>query len=177
MSYLFYTNDSGTAILHPEVVNLVDSFRALNEKEMIYVILFTDYNSIYKQFPEQERRRKAMLHAFDDYNYDLVESPRILSAVQDYTSLQYSPKIETARIYQQKIDKFQEQLLTDDTPASSKKLGEAIDDLRKRITELEKEHNGEVQRLGVIKGNMTLSFIELMQSNMKHYKSITAKRK
>jgi len=97
MSYLFYVDTKNNAVLHPEVVKLCPSFSALSEKEILYVVLFADYNSIYKQFPEHERKRKAMWHAFDENEYELIESPRILDAVQDYTSLQYSPKIFSRR--------------------------------------------------------------------------------
>jgi hypothetical protein len=161
------------AVLHPEVVKLCPSLSALNQQELVYIILAYDYNSPYKQFPEHERNRKAMIHAFDDFEDELVKSPRLVIAAQDYVSLQYNPLIETARVYQQKIDKFQQQLLVDESPAQSKKIGDAIDDMTKRIATLQKDYEVQQQKQGEIKGKMQLSHIEKLMSNRKQFLSIT----
>lgn len=176
MSYLFFIDPKNNAVLHPEVVNLIPSFRVLNEKEVLFVVLYADYNSPYKQFPEHERKRKAMWHAFDENEMELIESPKIKMAVDDYMSLQYNPKIEVIRNYQKKIDKLLQQLQEDDAPSSIKKIDDAIDSLRKRIEVMQNEVDSQTQNDGVIKGKMTLSFLERAMSNMKYYKSITAKK-
>lgn len=176
MSLLFYIDPKQNLILHPEVLKLCPSFRALSEKEILYIVLAFDYNSIYKQFPEHERKRKAMFHAFEDNEDELIESPRIKAAVEDYISLQYSPKIEVARSYQKKIDKLILQLDIDESPSSIKKIDEAIDALQKRIRALENEVDDKVVSEGVIKGKMTLSYLEKLMSNQKHFKSVTAKK-
>jgi hypothetical protein len=176
VSYLFHIDEKNRAVLHPEVVNLIDSFRALSEKEMLYVILYADYNSPYKQHPDHDRKRKAIWHAFDDNEAELVETPRIKMAVEDYVSLQYNPKIEVIRNYQKKIDKLLVQLQEDEAPSSIKKIDDAIDSLRKRIDVMQKEVDASIQGEGVIKGKMTLSFLEKAMANMKYYKSITAKK-
>jgi hypothetical protein len=177
MSYLICINEQTGQILHPEIVKLCPSFQALTEKELLYVVLYTDYNSLYKQYPDHDRKRKSMLHAFGDNEYKLVESPHILTAIEDYTSLQYSPKIETAKVYQQKIDKYQEQLLEDDSAASSKKTADAIDDFTKRIQALMKEYDKEMDKQGVIKGKMQLGWLEKAMSNQTNYQSIINKNK
>ena len=97
MSMLFYVDTNSNLVLHPEVVKLCPTLSVLNNDEMLFVVLFTDYHSPYKQYPEHERKRRAMQHAFSDNEYDLIESDRIQIAIKDYTSLQYSPKIEAAR--------------------------------------------------------------------------------
>lgn len=177
MSLLFYVNDSGSALLHPEVVKLCPQFNAITEQELIYIILFADYNSPLKQFPEHDRRRKAMLQAFGDNERELIESPRITAAVNDYISCQYNPKIETARAYQQKIDRFQQQLLVDESPSSAKKIGDAIDDLTKRIDALHRDYDKEMDKQGVIKGKMELSHLEKIMSNKKMFELVTSKNK
>ena len=176
MSLLFYHDPKLNLILHPEVVKLCPSFRALSDKEILYICLAYDYCSIYKQFPEHERKRKAMFHAFEDNEDELLSSDRIKAAVEDYISLQYNPKIEVARSYQKKIDKLLLQLQADDSPSSIKKLDEAIDALQKRIRALETEVDDKTVSEGVIKGKMTLSYLEKLMSNQKHFKSVTAKK-
>lgn len=176
MSYLFYCDVKNNAVLHPEVVKLIPSLGLLNEKEMLYVILYADYSSPYKQFPDHERKRKAMWHAFSENESELIESPKMKMAVEDYISLQYNPKIELIRNYQQKIDKLLMQLQEDDAPSSIKKIDDAIDSLRKRIEVMQNEVDSAVNNEGVIKGKMTLSFLEKAMANVKYYKSITAKK-
>ncbi len=176
MSYLFYVDTKANVVLHPEVVNLIPSFRTLNEKEVLYIVLYADYNSPYKQFPDHERRRKAMWHAFDENESELIDSPKIKMAVEDYISLQYNPKIEVIRSYQQKIDKLLMQLQGDDAPSSIKKIDDAIDSLRRRIIAIQQEVDSQTLSEGVIKGKMTLSFLEKAMANVKYYKSITAKK-
>ena len=176
MSYLFYIDPKNRCVLHPEVVNLIPSFRALTDNEILYVVLYADYSSPYKQFPEHERRRKAMWHAFDENESELIDTPKMRMAIEDYISLQYNPKIELIRNYQQKIDKLLQQLQEDDAPSSIKKIDDAIDSLRKRIDVMQNEVDSQYANEGVIKGKMTLSFLEKAQANVKYYKSITAKK-
>ena len=174
MSYLFYIDERQNLLLHPEVVKLCISFQALSEKEILYIVLAYDYNSIYKQFPEHERKRKAMWHAFEDNEQDLIESDRIKMAAEDYMSLQYNPKIEVARGFQKKIDALMIEL--SEEGSSVKKVSDDIDALQKRIRVLEAEVDEKTVGDGVIKGQMTLSYLEKIMSNAKHFKSVTAKK-
>ena len=178
MSYLFYIDTKNNAVLHPEVVKLCPSFRALSEKEVLYIVLAFDYNSIYKQHPEHERKRKAMWHVFEDNVPDLLDSPppRLAAAIEDYISLQYNPKIEVARSYQKKIDDLLGKLATEDSEKGIKELDIAINILQKRINSLEVEVDERTIEEGAVKGDMTLSYLEKIMSNMKHFKSITSKK-
>jgi len=169
MSLLIEIDVKNGLVLRPEVMKLVDSFSALTEKEMLSVVLFADYSSVYKQFPEHERKRKAMQHAFDDNIPKLFESQKMKDAIQDYMRLQYSPKIELARKYQEKITAFSDSMEHDTSPSSIKKTIEAITALRQSILGLEQEIDNETLNEGVIKGKMTLSWLEKIQSNMKQY--------
>lgn len=176
MSQLIWINEKTKEILHPEVLKLLDSFIALNDKEMLFVCLYTDYNSIYKQFPDQERKRRAMWDAFEDNELELVETKRIKAAIQDYMSLQYNPKIELINRYQQKIDKQLLILEADDTPSGIKKITDAINSLRENIISLQNEVSEETKREGVVKGNRELSFLEKLMSNKKQYLAVIEKR-
>jgi hypothetical protein len=175
MSLLFRVTENKRAALHPEVIQLCPSLGALDDNEILYVILAYDYCSPYRQFPEHERKRKAMWDAFGDNEQDLINSARILAAADSYLSLQYSRKVETARSYERKIDRLLSGLEDDDSPSSIKKITEAIEGLRKQLSNLEKEIDEDYQKKGVIKGDMTLSYLEELQSNMKNFKAVTAK--
>lgn len=175
MSLLFRITENKKAVLHPEVIGLCPSLGALDDKEILYVILAYDYNSPYRQFPEHERKRKAMWDAFEENESDLINSSRILAAADDYLSLQYSRKVETARSYEKKIDRLLSLLEEDDSPTSIKKITEAVEGLRKQLSNLEKEIDEDYQKKGVIKGNMTLSFLEDLQSNRKNYLAVISK--
>ncbi len=176
MSYLICIDEKNNQILHPEVLKLCDSFIALSEKEMLYVVLYTDYNSIYKQLPDHERKRRAMWHAFQENEIEIIESLRIKAAVEDYMSLQYNPKIELIRRYQKKIDSLLETLDKDDSSTNGQKNITFIKSLRENIRELENEVNDQNKADGVIKGDRQLSFIEKTKSNRKLYLSVIAKK-
>lgn len=176
MSYLFYIDAKNKAVLHPEVVKLCPSFNALDEKETLYVILFADYNSIYKQHPEHDRKRKAMWHAFDENEHEIIESPRIQAAIQDYISLQYNPKIETINQYQIKIDELLKQLRTETSPNVIEKIDKAITTLSKRILDMQTEVLENTVDDGVLKGGKIKSFLERIMANKKHYESVIGKK-
>lgn len=176
MSYLIHINEKTNEVLHPEVLQLCDSFVLLNNNEMMYVVLFTDYNSIYAQHPEHERKRKAMWHAFNENEKDLIESPRITNAIKDYMSLQYNPKIDLIVKFQKKIDKMLELLEVDDTPTGIKKITEAVKDLRENIASLQNQVADQFKKDGVIKGDRQLSFLEKIMQNRKLYLSVTEKK-
>lgn len=177
MSTLFYVDSAKGAVLHPEVAKLCDSFMALNEKEILYVILAYDYNSIYRQFPEHERHRKAMWTAFNENESELIKSHRILTAAHDYVSLQYNPKVEVARSYQKKIDKYLSEIDTDDSPTSVKKKMDVIKELRVNIKELENEVEAAAIKKGMVKGKQELSYLEELMSNRRNYLAVTAQKK
>lgn len=173
---LFYVDIKNNAVLHPEVVKLCPSLGALDEKEVLYIVLAHDYNSPYKQFPELERRRKAMWHAFGENEVDLINSPRIVAAANDYLSLQWNPKIETARAYQKKIDSLTVQLQEETAPTQIDKIDKAIESLTKRLNSMNREVAEDYVDEGVLKGGRTKSFLEKMLENKKRYESVVEKK-
>lgn len=172
MSLLFFVDKNKTAILHPEVVKLMPSLSILNDQEILFIILYADYNSPYRQFPERDRRNKAMWHAFDDNEYDLIESSKMQAAIDDYIALQYSPKIKAAEDYQKKMDSLLTELQDANGPKELKNIDDAIDVCRKRIEMFQKEYEMDMQKQGIVKGKMELSFLEKLMSNAKQYKAV-----
>lgn len=176
MSYLFFIDEKSNLILRPECYKLSPILRQLDEKEMLFVCLGWDYHSIYRQFPEEDRIRRAMFHVFDESRPDLLKDPRITAAIEAYRSLQYSPDIEQVNRFQKKIDSLLEKLDQDDSPAQNKNTLSVISDLRKSIRDIENEVIASVKDEGQIKGNKNLSFLEKLQRNTKVYESVIAKK-
>lgn len=176
MSLLFYLDKNCKAILHRDCINLCPSLATLSDEEVMYVILYADYNSPHRQLPEHQRKTKAMFDAFGENEPDLIESARILMAVEDYISLQYSPKIEAAKEYQKKVDHLLETLQAATTHTEIKKIDDAIDVCRKRIRMFEEEYEQDMQKQGVVKGKMELSFWEKIQANKKQYDGLKSKQ-
>jgi hypothetical protein len=176
MSYLFYIDEKNNAILHRDCVNLCPELSVLTEEEVLFIILVYDYHSIYRQFPEEDRIRKAMIHVYNDNNPKLMQRDVIKSAISAYKSLQYSPKIELAAKYQDKIDSLLLKLEGEDNPTTLKNIQLVIKSLRTDIIALENEIADEVQKEGVVKGQKELSWLEKMQRNQKYMKSVVAKK-
>src|SRR5215204_3570398 len=126
MSLLFYVDINKCCVLHKEVVKLCPSLSTLSESEILFIVLYMDYNSPYKQLPDHQRKRQAMSHAFDDNEDELIGSDRMKVAMSDYNSLQYNPKIEAARGFQQKIDSLLLTLQEDNSATNIKKIVDAI---------------------------------------------------
>ncbi len=177
MSYLIQIDTKTNQVLHPEIMKLVDSFAMLDEKEMLYVVLYTDYNSIYKQFPEHIRKSRSMWHAFNENEDQLITSPKILRAIEDYKSLQYNPKEELIIRFQKKIDSFLELLDEDKSPTAVQNTTKAINTLRENIRELQHEVDDKYRADGEIRGQRQLSLIEKYAgANRKQYLAVVAKK-
>lgn len=176
MSYLFYIDEKNNAILHRDCVNLSPALSVLTDEEVLFIILAYDYHSIYRQFPEEDRIRKAMIHVYNDNNPKLMQRDVIKAAIDEYKSLQYNPKAELATKYQNKIDSLLEKLQADDNPTSNKNILTVISAIRKDIMALESEIADEVQKEGVIKGQKELSWLEKLMRNQKYWKSVIAKK-
>lgn len=179
MVCLFTINKKGNAILRKEALTLCPEFAYLTEQEVLCIILAYDYYSIYRQFPEDERRRRARAHVFAADNEKFFELPKIKKAIELYKSLQYDHRRNQIIAYKrrlQHLDSLLESVGEDDL----KKLKDVINsskELRHAIKELEQELLIEEEE-GVqeTESNTKLSFLEKLQSNKERYKEITAKK-
>ncbi len=180
MSYLFHLNQKGSAVLHPEAVKLCPELRLLTEKEVLFVILAFDYNSIYKQFPERQRLTKAVWAVWGDNNPKVLEEDkrekRLQAGIDAYKSLQYNRNEDLIAVYQQKIDQSQQEIMAADSPTKLKNLREIISGFRKDIHELEVEIIEKNILESELKGDRELSLLEGWMGNIKYYNSIRFKK-
>lgn len=182
MSYLFYIDQKNNKVLHPDVVRLEPQLALLTDKEILFLILAYDYNSIYRQFPERQRVSKAIWHVWQDNKPELLPDnidkrpKRISAAIEAYISLQYNRNIELVELYNRKIDEQMNILAEEKSVTGTKNASDNIDRFRKLIRAIEAEIVEEKLMDGELKGKTELSFLEKMKSNQKMYKSVTAKR-
>jgi len=176
MSLLFYVDDKNCVLLRPDCVKLCPELGVLNEKEVMLIIYTYDYHGPYRQFPEADRKRKAMTHVYGENVPEKFDEPTIKIAIEAYKSLQYIPEIDQEAIYRAKIEKLNAQLEIDDSPTSIKKTIDAIHTCEEAIRDLQKRATDAIVAKGQIKGGQELSFIEEIMKNRKYYLSVTAKR-
>ena len=180
MSLLIQLSKKGTMIIHPVVMKLCPDFAYLSGKEMLAIILCYDHYSIFRQFPEDERKRRSRAHVFGIEQETFFESPKIKKAVEMYKSLQYDQRRNQLITYKKKmdaIDSLMEETKQDDFSQIKTLIG-LSKELRKAISELEQEIDKEEEDNSLIEDDQKnkLSFLERLQSNVERYKQVTTKK-
>lgn len=177
MSLLFYIDPKNSGVvLRPDCYKLHPELAPLDEQELLLVILTYDYHSPYRQWPEPERKRKAVFHVYGENELEKYDEPTVRNAIEAYKSLQFVPELYQVEVYQKKIAMLNEQLVEDDNIASTKKALETIKMFEDAIRDLEKRATDAIINKAQIKGGQELSFIEDLMKNDKYYKSIIQKK-
>lgn len=180
MSLLFYADVKNNIILQPDVVKLEPQLALLTDKEVLFIVLAFDYDSIYRQFPEQQRVSKAIFHVFGDNKPELLipdkRSKRIVNAIEAYRSLQYNRNLELIEMYNKKIDDLLRILDEDNSTTGIKNSMDSIDKFRKAIQGIEREVIEQKLMDGQLKGKTELGHLEKLKANQKMYKAVTTKK-
>ena len=179
MSYVFTINKKGTAVLHPDSVKLCPEFAYLDPKEILCIVLATDYYSIFRQFAEDERQRRARANVYGTDNENFFQLPKIKKAVEAYKSLQFDPRREQIITYKRKLQEL-DGILSAVDEDDFKKIKDVISsqkELRKAIAEVEDELIKSDQDEEIETDDKSkLSFLEKLQANKQRYMEVTAKR-
>lgn len=102
---------------NPELLS-IDEFKDLTDREMLYVIYFTDKKSPYRHLPEHRRKRSAATQAgwglekgnreradvLEKNARTAISSDRVIKAVEYYKSLMYDPSDEDVEIIALQIE-------------------------------------------------------------------------
>ena len=179
MSLLFYIDPRNDGVvLRPDCYKLHPELSPIDEKELMLIILTYDYHSPYRQFPEPERKRKAIFHVYGENMMEKYDEVTVRNAIEAYKSLQFIPEIQQVEVYQRKIAKLNQQLEEDDEGAitTTKRTLETIQLFEDAIRDLEKRAIDSIVTKGQIKGGQELSFIEDMMKSEKYYKSVIHKK-
>lgn len=170
MSYLFYVDEKNSCLLRPECYKLCPELSVLSEKDVLFIVMAFDYHSIYRQFPEHERIRKAMFHVYEKYDPSMLQNTSIKLGIEAYKSLQYDRKIDFAERLNKKIDRMLDLIDEDDKDVT--KRAKEVNDVRIIINGLENEISNAVVSKGQLRGDSELSWLEELQSNKKYYLSL-----
>lgn len=135
-SMLFDLGDAGE--VKDERINLFEEFKKLSNKDMLYVMLITDYNSPYFQQPI-ERRKMLVSEKLDI----LQLHPGLDIAVSLYEKIQYDPLVEQWKSQKKIFDVFTEDINNVTTMGASKQDVERII----KATEMQKKAEVEMERL------------------------------
>lgn len=159
--------------MRPECYQLSPILKKLSEKEMLFVILSTDYQTIYRQFPEQDRIRRAMFHVYDDYMPELLKKQYIIDAINAYKGLQYDADFEEQASYDRKLEHYLKRLNNDDiTTVETEKILKIISQIKSAKRAISEKILEKIQDEGQLKGGKKLSFLEKLHKNEKLYKAV-----
>lgn len=162
MSELIMLHPQKGTVLHPEAIKLTVFLKKLKARDLMFVHLAYDYNSILKQFPLREKIRRAKITAYGSPDHDVDSDKVIAGAIEEYRGLQYDSKREIVETIKNKIATFNALLLAENEPKKAREIAEAIEDFEERLTRTQREIDAE-QRARVLKGGGQLTFVEEWQ--------------
>lgn len=166
MKNTIFKLDRSNVIIHEEAVKLVPEFTKLKTEQLLFIILFCDYNSPIKQFPVNERKDRAILMAFEKTKDKFEETELLKKCIEYYNTLQYDPLQEQIRILKNKhaffLKKVNDSEDSNEISIAMKTVKTLSDEMRKAEIELES-----VSDLALIKGGGTNSFLKKWQMNMR----------
>lgn len=178
MDYLFSLNKKGTFVFHADAVKLCPELSVLNDKEILFLILVYSYKSPFYQMrlPEQDRINKAMQQVFGSSDKNLLNKGIIKNAAEAIKALQYDPRMELMKVYEDKLKNLSEELVITDTATGIQNILKSQSHLKEAIKGLEDDilNNLEIQE--TLKGGGTLSFIERLMKNKDEYDRVTRKK-
>lgn len=180
MSYLFYIDEKNLTILNPDCVKLVPEIAPLmqSEEKLKYVILVYDYDSPFKQWPIDDRKRKAINRVWGDAPPKNLETDKVLNvAIEAYKSLQYDTKRELIATYERKIQQIESKIEDEDNEKKLTEYASTIDKFRKYVKALEHEVFDDKMQEGQIKGGQELYWLEKMQKKRDIYLSLQETKK
>lgn len=173
MEPLFNIDKKGSVIFINEAMDLSPELRFLNQSERLYLVLSTDYYSIYRQFPENERKIKSLNHVSTVLN-EMVNSgtQKMLIAISCYKSMQYDIRREQVAVYKMKLQQLDNDLRDASSSSAIKNIMESKTLLKKAIDEMETEIETALEVKNTLKGGGTNSLLERLKANKEMYRKI-----
>lgn len=162
---LFYTDKTGKILLHKEVYQIVPEFKKLKDKEMLYVILSTDYFAMFHQYPPRERKQKAKRWIFGNDQINIEADPKIRSAIEQYQRIQYDEKRHSLDVFLNKKTQLEIAYQNEENPERSDKYLTAIQNVQKVIDRYKDEIAASIHTAAILKGGKEKSLLEIMASN------------
>lgn len=175
MSHGVYSiTTDGTALINEEAIKLEPILGQLNTKQILYIIWVYDYiQSPLRKKPLEDRKRFAKAKFFPTLDTPFEERMGMPLAINTFKSFIYDEKYETCETYKAKISQLQKNLMDTANSTDISNIMKSIDLLRKKIDEIESEID-ERDQIVKVKGDRTLSMIELWQRNRSLSKKVLA---
>tara|TARA_R110000824_G_scaffold247088_3_gene436225 strand:+ start:941 stop:1471 length:531 start_codon:yes stop_codon:yes gene_type:complete len=167
--YLLKLNKKGDIFRDDDGVTGIPEFLTLIKKEKFgptalkWVALVYDYESPYKHYNEEERKKAVSKDLYDTFKWKGEKDPSLLIACDRYRELQFDPLDEQLLAFNKKINEFTEYMsqlpVTEDTADGLQKLMIGIEKILKTRQALLDaiERRGARQKIAGDKG---LSFLE-----------------
>lgn len=135
MGCLFRFDKVKGVIINPDAVQLTEHIKLLDEKGQLFLIYLLDYESIYAQHPYVVRMRFALAKVYGHSPVD-VTTELFKEAMFEYKILQYDSDRETERVYTDKIEMVQRELLDAKASKAIKEARQTIKDLSEDRAEI-----------------------------------------
>ena len=167
--YLLKLNRKGDIYKDDDGVSGVPEFLTLIKKEKFgpsalkWVALVYDYESPYRHYNENERKKAVSKDLYDTYNWSGQKDPTLLAACSKYNELQFDPLDEQLIAFNNKINQFTQLIdnmhLDEENAELLQKLMIGVEKILKTRQSLLDaiERRGERQKIAGDKG---LSFLE-----------------
>ena len=170
--YLVKLDKTGNVVMDdsvyavPEFKTLIET-KNLGNKAMLWVALFSDYDSIYRHFTETERVRMISSNIFNNYDWKGAKNQKIADAIKKYKELQFDPLDSQLQVFNEKLNQYTEFLkfvnISEDNAADMQKVMIGIDKMlstRQKLLDAI-ERRGDRTK---ISGDAEMSYLEKMQS-------------
>lgn len=161
---LFQVDREKKVILNPDAVKICPVLKDISEQDLFFILLAYDYHGPYKQFPEEERFRKASKEVYGKVSETKLKA--LAEAIEAYRSLQYDTCRETVINYKKKIVQMNQMLMDEASPRLVNEISKSIEHLMDRCEAIQKEVDRDEQTLA-LKGGGSLTYIEKFQANRK----------
>ena len=163
---IFKDDDGVTGI--PEFMKVLKADK-LGSTAMKWVALVCDYDSPYRHFVEDERKKAVSKDLYNKYEWYGVKRPEILAAMDKYKQLQFDPLDEQLIAFNTKISQFTTYMnnmsINEETAEGLQKIMIGIEKVlntRQKLLDAI-ERRGERKK---IKGEAKMSYLE-QQMNIK----------
>lgn len=175
MICLFSLDKKGNVIIRPEAAKLFPAFSYLEHDEVRCIVLAYDHYALYRQFPEDERKRRAKAHVFSTSREKFFEEAKIKTAIAGYKVLQYDLRANQMYTYRERLEKLDQlfHLIPDDDMKGMRENIAMTNMLRDALTKIEKEiMEDEQAEITMDEDKRKLSFLEKLQSNVRRYQEL-----
>ena len=157
-------------VLHPQAFKLTTHLCKVKIDQLKYIHLAYDYNSVFKQFPPADKKRKAKIKVYGEKSkYDPEKDDKLVKAIEEYKALQYDPEMQILETYSEKLSNLNYSFSQEKDEKKMLIIMQTIEKINVAAKQLQQQINADKATL-ILKGGGELTFIEQWQLNQLKYK-------